>query len=176
MGVLTNLMWLSFCNICMSNHHIRLCVCLVTQLCLTLCDPWTVAHQAPSSGKNTGVSSHSLLQGIFPTQGSNPGILYCRQILYYLSHQGRPQIHLSVYNFICQLYLNKAGKKWKNSTDLFFMFRAVFPQPFLFTIQLRSKSTQKLLVLPFLGLKFLEEGGSTSVASLVFHSTKKVSK
>ena len=35
-----------------------------------------------SSGKNTGVDSHSLLQGIFLTQGSNPGLLHCRQILY----------------------------------------------------------------------------------------------
>ena len=32
---------------------------------------------------------HSPLQGIFPTQGLNPGLLYCRQILYHLSHQGR---------------------------------------------------------------------------------------
>ena len=41
-------------------------------------------------GKNTGVGCHSLLQGIFPTQGSNPGLLHCRQILYCLSHQGSP--------------------------------------------------------------------------------------
>ena len=57
---------------------------------------WTGAHQAPlsmdihSPGKNTGVSCHFLLQGIFPTQGSNPGLLHCRQILYRLSHQGSP--------------------------------------------------------------------------------------
>ena len=42
------------------------------------------------SGKNTGAGSLSLLQGIFPTQGSNPGLLYCRQILYQLNHQGSP--------------------------------------------------------------------------------------
>ena len=42
-----------------------------------------------SPGKNTGVGCHSLLQGIFPTQESNPGLLHCRQILYHLSHQGR---------------------------------------------------------------------------------------
>ena len=36
-------------------------------------------------GKNTGVGSHSLLQGIFPTQGSNPSLLHCKQILYHLS-------------------------------------------------------------------------------------------
>ena len=41
-----------------------------------------------SPGKNTGVGSHSLLQGIFLNQGSNPGLLHRRQILYQLSHQG----------------------------------------------------------------------------------------
>ena len=56
--------------------------------------PRTVAHQAPLSmefsipeWKNNGVSRHSLLQGIFPTQGLNPAVLQCRQILYHLSHQ-----------------------------------------------------------------------------------------
>ena len=39
-----------------------------------------------SPGKNTGVGCHSLLQGIFPTQKSNPGLLHCKQILYHLSH------------------------------------------------------------------------------------------
>ena len=43
-----------------------------------------------SPGKNTGVGCHALLQGIFPTQGSNPGLLYCRRILYCLNHQGSP--------------------------------------------------------------------------------------
>ena len=41
-----------------------------------------------SPGQNTGMGSLSLLQGIFPTQGSNPGLPHCRQILYQLSHQG----------------------------------------------------------------------------------------
>ena len=45
-----------------------------------------------SPGQNTGVGSHSFLQGIFPTQGSNPGLLHCRQILYQPSHQGSPRI------------------------------------------------------------------------------------
>ena len=40
--------------------------------------------------KNTGVSSLSLLQGIFPTQDSNQGLLHCRQILYQLTYQGKP--------------------------------------------------------------------------------------
>ena len=43
-----------------------------------------------SPGHNTGVGSLSLLQGIFPTQQSNPGFLHCRNILYQLSHKGLP--------------------------------------------------------------------------------------
>ena len=45
-----------------------------------------------SPGKNTGVGSHALLQGIFLAQGSNLGLPNCRQILYHLSHQGSPHI------------------------------------------------------------------------------------
>ena len=41
-------------------------------------------------GQNTGVGSLSLLQGVFPTQGSNPGLPHCRWILYRPSHQGSP--------------------------------------------------------------------------------------
>ena len=56
---------------------------------------WTVAYQAPlsmgSPGKNTGVGCHFLLQGIFPTLASNPGLLHCKQMLYPLSHQGSPR-------------------------------------------------------------------------------------
>ena len=48
-----------------------------------------------SPGQNTGEGSHSLLQGIFPIQGSNPGLLNCRQILYCLRHQGS----LSMYRY-----------------------------------------------------------------------------
>ena len=44
-----------------------------------------------SPGQNTGVGSLSLLQGISPTQGSNPGPLHCRQILYQLGHNGSPR-------------------------------------------------------------------------------------
>ena len=44
-------------------------------------------------GKNTGVGCHFLLQGSFPTQGSNRGLLHCRQILYWLSYQRKPQTH-----------------------------------------------------------------------------------
>ena len=45
-----------------------------------------------SPGQNTGVGSLPLLQGIFPTQGLNPGLPHCRRILYQLSHKGSPRM------------------------------------------------------------------------------------
>ena len=45
-----------------------------------------------SQGNNTGVGCHALLQGIFPIQGSKPGLPHCRWILYHLSHLENPQI------------------------------------------------------------------------------------
>ena len=64
-------------------------LCLVAQSCLTLCDlmdcslPGFSVH-GNSSGKNTGVGCHYPLQVIFPTQGSNLGLLHCRQNIYSL--------------------------------------------------------------------------------------------
>ena len=64
----------------------------VTQLCRTLYNPMDSPWNSPS--QSTGVDSHSLLQEIFPTQGSNLGVPHCRRILYQLSHQGSPRILL----------------------------------------------------------------------------------
>ena len=58
-----------------------------------LYSPWN------SPGQNTGVGSLFLLQGIFPTQGSNPGILHCRQILYQLSHRRSPESKTCLFYF-----------------------------------------------------------------------------
>ena len=70
---------------------------LVIQSYPTLWNP--IDYSLPSSSvhgdlpdKNTGMGCHVLLQGIFPTQGSNPGLLHCGWILYQLSHQGSPRI------------------------------------------------------------------------------------
>ena len=72
-------------------------LCLVAQLCPALCNPMYCSLpgspvHGDSPGKNTGVGCHALLQGIFPTQGLNPGLPHCRWILYCLSHQGSPRI------------------------------------------------------------------------------------
>ena len=72
---------------------------LVAQLCSTLrhsmdySPPGSSVHRILS--KNAGVGCHFLLQGIFPTQGWIPGLLHCRQILYWLRHQGNQLINLS---------------------------------------------------------------------------------
>ena len=61
----------------------------ITLSCLTLCDPMDCSLPGSSvhgnsPGQNTGVGCHALLQGIFPTQGSNLGLPHCRRILYHL--------------------------------------------------------------------------------------------
>ena len=63
----------------------------VAQSCPTL---WPHGLHSPwnSPGKSTGVGSLSILQGIFPNQGSNPGVPHCRLILNQLSHKGSPRI------------------------------------------------------------------------------------
>ena len=71
---------------------------LVAQPCPTCCDPrdlWPTRFLCPwnSLGKNTGVDCHCLLQGIFLNQGSNLGLLHCRQILYCLCLLGSPYTH-----------------------------------------------------------------------------------
>ena len=71
-------------------------VCLVTQSCLTLsstmyCSTPGSSIHGDSPGKSAGVDCHALLQGIFSTQGSNPDLPHCRQILYHLGHRGRPR-------------------------------------------------------------------------------------
>ena len=64
----------------------------VAQMCLTLCNP--MVYTIHRILQNTGVGSLSLLQGIFPTQGYNPGLLHCRWILYQRSPLGDYFLHL----------------------------------------------------------------------------------
>ena len=75
--------------------HTQLCCAVTCERCSVvsiflqthgLYNPWN------SPGQNPGVGILCLLQGIFPTQWSNPGLLHCRQILYQLSHQQNPRI------------------------------------------------------------------------------------
>jgi len=82
----------------------------VAQSCPTLCDPMEctrLLHPWDFPGKSTGVGCHFLLQGIFLTQGSNPGLPDCRQMFYHLSHQGshipRGNVKQEVVNIVLQV-------------------------------------------------------------------------
>ena len=94
---------------CQSLSHVQLFV-----------TPWTPARflcPCDSPGKNTGMGCHSLLQGIFLTRGTNPGLSHCRRILYSLSHQGSPyfrtlcllfplsRMHVSLFPMLNPLFL-----------------------------------------------------------------------
>ena len=75
-------------------YYIFICVCISCSVISDSAAPRIVALQDRPAmgfppGYNTGVCSHFLFQGIFPTQELNAGLLHCRQILYCLSHLGR---------------------------------------------------------------------------------------
>ena len=74
-----------------------------------------------SLGKNTGLGWHVLLQGIFPTQGLNPGLLHCRRILYHLSHKGSPRIlEWVAYPF------SRGSSQPRNQTGVFYIAGGFF--------------------------------------------------
>ena len=80
---------------------LSMCV-LVTQSCLSLCDP---RDCSPPGSSVHGIFQARILEwipipfskGVFLTQTSNPGLLHCRQILYHLSHQGSPTMFLKTF-------------------------------------------------------------------------------
>ena len=74
----------------------------VAQSCLTLCDPMDCSPPGPwnSSGQNTRAGRRSLLQGIFPIQGSNPGLPHCGRSLVHLSHQGRCYVRQDIWAMV----------------------------------------------------------------------------
>ena len=59
---------------------------------LTLCDPMDYTSPLNSPGQNTGMGSLSLLLGIFPMQGLNPGLPHCREVPNQLNHKGNPRV------------------------------------------------------------------------------------
>ena len=68
------------------SAHMSVRTCVLSCFSRVQLHPWNFP------GKNTEVSCHFLLQGIFPTQGPNPGLPHCRQMLYYLSYQRSPSL------------------------------------------------------------------------------------
>ena len=104
---LVKVMFYKHCSYCVlvaftciiSLITIPYCGGLVAQSCPILCDPMDCIPLGSSvwdfPGKNTGVGCHLLLQGNFVTQGSNWGLLHCRQILYWLNHHGSLYYYIS---------------------------------------------------------------------------------
>ena len=91
----------------------------------------SLPSEPPGKPKNTGVGSLSLLQGIFSTQGSNPGLPHCRQILYQLSHKESLSLSLSLYstrNSTQYSVMTYMGKTSKNSMDIFITDSLAVPQ------------------------------------------------
>ena len=108
---------------CVSSSVVFDSETLWTITCWLLC-PWD------SPGKNTGMDCHFLLQRIFPTQGSNPGPLHCRQILYHLSYWVKGSYRLNS-QFI--YYLGSS------ITSLFLGSYIIFPKQVSVTIHLKYK-------------------------------------
>ena len=110
MNFLANRMRVCVC-VCVCIHYIYMYIYIynyiyvgseMAQLCLTLCDPMFCSLPGSSIlwiflARVTGEDCHFLLQGIFPTQGLNPHLPHCRQMLYRLSHQGSLSIYVCMY-------------------------------------------------------------------------------
>ena len=81
--------------------------------CPTLATPWTVAHQSMEfSRQDSWMSCHSLLQGIFLIQGSNPRLLHCRWTLYGLSQEESPIAFFFLILLPLQSMLHKYRYQW----------------------------------------------------------------
>ena len=102
------------------QYHLQLLKTLMlhcAQSCPILCDlmdysPPDFSVHGDSPGKNIGVNCHALLQGIFSTQGSNPGLPHYRQILYQLSHQGSPRtLEWVAYPFSWGIFLTQESNQ-----------------------------------------------------------------
>ena len=105
----------------------------VTESCSVMSDslgPYELYSPWNSPSQNTGAGSLSLLQGIFPTQESNPGLSHCRQILYQLSHKGSPRILERVaYPFSSGSFRPRNRTGVSCTTDVFFANWAVREAP-----------------------------------------------
>ena len=143
-------------------------MCLVTQSCPNLCDPMDCSPPGYSvhgdfPGRNTGVDSLALLQGIFPTQVSKPGLPYCRHILYCLSHQGRiwvSNIYSSRRNGLKALDLRKGpvtslGSARTLAPNLHFLLRPFLQNIASVVVGLHFFCPARLLLQQFLNLLIL---------------------
>ena len=90
------------------TEHVRV---KVAQSCLTLCDPRDYTVHGILQARILEWGAYSLLQGIFTTQGLNPGLPHCRQILYQLSHKGSPIPGWVAYSLLQQIFLTQESNQ-----------------------------------------------------------------
>ena len=116
-----------------------------------------------SSGKNTGVGGHALLNRIFPTQGQNPGFSHCRWVLHCLSHQGSPRI----LEWVAYPFLRKSS--WpRNRTGVsciaggFFTSWATFILPLTYSVTSEKSLYFSVYQFPVLWLRVRDKVISTN--------------
>ena len=97
--------------------------------------PWN------SPGQNTGVGSQSLLQGIFSTQGLNPGLPHCRWLLYQLNHQGSPRENIKNTSYQITFQLPATNL-------LLYIFSICFCFPFVFSFFVFSRNFLQAIFRP----------------------------
>ena len=73
-------------------YYILYSICCISSVVSNSFQPHGLHSPWNSPGQNAGVDNHSILQGIFPTQGSNPGLRHCRRVRFQLSHKGSLRI------------------------------------------------------------------------------------
>ena len=133
----------------------------VTQSCPTL---WPHGLYSPwnSPGQNTGVGGLSLLQGIFPTQGSNPGFTHCRWILYQLSHKGSPKWCLGqdfLFFFLIASFIRGKEEEWSSQLWMPLCFQQHWDKLLRYLIFMRLLWATYL---PSGSYSWWNQGGSTS--------------
>ena len=112
-------LWTSSVSV-ITIHYICLCCCALSLSCVqffatlwTVCSlPGSSVHDSP--GKNIEVGCRTLPQGIFPSQGSNLGLLHCRWFLYCLSHQGSP-LHMLLTHKLISQSSSLPQKRWSRT-------------------------------------------------------------
>ena len=136
-----------------THIYMHVCVCVCVCVCaraqsLSWSDslqhhglqPTRLLRPWDSPGKNNGVGSHSILQGIFQAQESNPDLLQCRWSLYHLSHHGSPGICIHTSIYVC----SKCIKMFQNIVFSFFIQVQMIWEYYIFIILVSFGEGRKL--------------------------------
>ena len=161
-----------FPNGCVLSHFSCVWLCNSTDYSL----PGSSAHGV-SPGKNTGMGCHALLQGIFPTQGSNPGLLHCKWIRCHLSHQfwffsfttwEVSCQFLLASGFWCEIHVTLFSSYVEDIVSLLLLSR-LFSRPLVF-----RSLTVVYLDVDFFGLILFRIHSTSSICRFMSFATQKI--